>query len=256
VNVYVGKNDIIQEVLYKKFKEQDYIPILPKVFHNLFPNLQFLEVKEAWGHGNEWWKYLEVVEFGQGNRILFKFKRNDWRKMAWGVNRDNIAYTFAGMMIRKFGSALAIACLYPNTIKNLDDAANVMDVIHSLSMLSYKRNGYYEKEIEGFRDKLKEESKKIGFSPKYLSNDKCCEPCDVPEEDEGEGWAELPSNTVKVKGFIPQEIVDEFFAPVAQETMPIIEELDPPVDEPTMDELIQKRNEIMKEWSEKDKKDD
>jgi hypothetical protein len=49
---------------------------------------------------------------------------------------------------------------------------------------------------------------------------------------------------VKVKGFVPQEAI------------PIIEELDPPVDEPTMDELIQKRNEIMKEWSEKDKKDD
>jgi hypothetical protein len=66
------------------------------------------------------------------------------------------------MMIRKFGPALAIACLYPNTIKNLDDAANVMDVIHSLSLLSYKRNGYYEREIEGFRCKIKEESKKIG----------------------------------------------------------------------------------------------
>ena len=162
VNVYVGKNDIMQEVLYKKSKGQDYIPISPKAFHNLFPNLQFLEVKEAWGHGNEWWKYLEVVEFEQGNRILFKFKMDDWRKMAWGVNLDNIAYTFAGMMIRKFGHALAIACLYPDTIKNLDDAANVMDVIHSLSMLSYRRNGYYEKEIESFRNKLKEESKKIG----------------------------------------------------------------------------------------------
>jgi hypothetical protein len=101
-----------------------------------------------------------------------------------------------------------------------------------------------------------EESKKIGFSPKYLSNDKCCEPCDVPEEDEGEGWAELPSNTVKVKGFVTQEIVDAFYAPVAQEARPIVEELDPPVNEPTMDELMQKRNEIMKEWSEKDKKDD
>jgi hypothetical protein len=61
---------------------------------------------------------------------------------------------------------------------------------------------------------------------------------------------------VKVKGFVPQEIVDAFYVPVAQEAMPIVEELDPPVDEPTMDELIQKRNEIMKEWSEKDKKDD
>ena len=101
-----------------------------------------------------------------------------------------------------------------------------------------------------------EESKKIGFALKGSSNDKCCEPCEEEEDDEGEGWAELPSNTVKVKGFVPQEIVDAFYAPVAQENRPIVEELDPSVDEPTMDELIQKRNEIMKEWSEKDKKDD
>ena len=101
-----------------------------------------------------------------------------------------------------------------------------------------------------------EESKKIGFALKGSSNDKCCEPCEAEEDDEGEGWAELPSNTVQVKGFVPQDIVDAFYAPVAQEAMPIVEELDPLVDEPTMDELIQKRNEIMKEWSEKDKKDD
>ena len=170
VNVYVGKNDVMQEVLYKKSKDQDYVPISPKAFHNLFPNLQFLGVKEAWGHGNEWWKYLEIVEFEQGNRILFKFKRNDWRKMAWGVNLDNIAYTFAGEMIRKFGPALAIACLYPNTIKNLDDAATVIDAIHGLSSINYKRHGYYENEIAKHRSNLKQKSEKIESFNAQLEN--------------------------------------------------------------------------------------
>jgi len=162
INCYVGKNDIMQEILFKNSKKSDdFAPISPDVFHKLFSKVDYLDFKDRWGYNYEWWnpKHVEFVELE--NRILFKFKKEDWRKFVWGVNLDIIDSTLAGQILRKFGFALTFACRYPSTIKNLDDAGHAWDVISNLSTLSYKRNGYYEREIDELRMMMKEKLKQI-----------------------------------------------------------------------------------------------
>ena len=161
VNVYVGKEHIMQEILYRKSNNGDYVPISPKAFHNLFPKISFLEIKDTYGFGNIWWKYLEIVEVGEGNRILFKFKKKDWREIVWGVNLDGIVNTFAGLLIGVFGPAIALSCRYPDAIRDLDDSATVVDALRSLSGRSPMRNGYYESQIESLRRRIKENTKRV-----------------------------------------------------------------------------------------------
>ena len=161
VNVYVGKEHIMQEILYRASNSGDYAPISPKAFHNLFPKISFLEIKDTYGFGNVWWKYLEIVEVDEGNRILFKFKKKDWQELVWGVNLDEIYTTFVGLLLSRFGPAIALSCRYPNTIRDLDDSATVVYAIYSLSKINYKRNGYYENQIEDLRGRIKEKTKSI-----------------------------------------------------------------------------------------------
>ena len=152
VNVYIGKTDIMQEILYKSSrKDDDFAPFPPNVFHNLFPdiNFAFLGDNEYWKLGTDWTKFVEFVEMD--DRFLFKFSLQDWRRFIWGVNLNNISYSFVGLLLRRFGGALTFACRYPNTIKELDDVAAVWLAVKDLARLEYKRNGYFEDAIERYR---------------------------------------------------------------------------------------------------------
>ena len=96
-----------------------------------------------------------------------------------------------------------------------------------------------------------EQAKKIGFSTgntlrsRLIERGGDCNPCPIEEdgrveidEDDNEGWGNDPVNEVRGSGVTVRP---------SKEQIP---------EEPTMDELIEHRNKIMKEWAEKDKEDD
>jgi hypothetical protein len=162
VNCYVGKTDVMQEILYKTPHSNlpnDYVPISPIAFLNLFPDLKKLETPGYWYSKTDWWKYIELVEME--GRLLFKFKVEDWRKFTWGVNLNTIDHTFAGFMLRKFGPILGIASKYSDTIKSIEDAAIVWNKIRSLAATKFKRSGYYRDEISELRRKMDEQMRQI-----------------------------------------------------------------------------------------------
>lgn len=162
VNVYVGKDDIMQEILYKLPGKKDpfeFAPMPPKVFHNLFPSKDFVCkdfvcMEDVFWYKRimnsyDWRQMLEVVEVD--GHVLFKFKKQDWIDNLRGVRLDTIEYSLAGLMIRMFGPALGFACQHPDTIKSLDDAAEVIVSVKDLAMHNHRREGYYEGEISRLR---------------------------------------------------------------------------------------------------------
>lgn len=158
VNVYVGKDDIMQEILYKLPGKKDpfeFAPMPPKVFHNLFPSMDFINMKDVFWqrrHTMESYNWCQVLELVETNgHVLFKFKKQDWLYNLYGVRLHTIEYSLAGLMIRMFGPALGLACQYPDTIKSLDDAAKVIVSVKDLAMHNHRRHGYYEGEIARLR---------------------------------------------------------------------------------------------------------
>lgn len=172
LNVYVGKTDVMQEILFNKSNTNaDFAPILPKVFHKLFPDMQIFDSPDFWGHAGKWWSdCIEYVEMD--GRILLRFDLKDWRRFVVGVNLKSIDHTFAALLLRRFGPAISFACRYPDKINDLNDAARVVDAIKELSMLNYKRHGHYESEIERIRLKLKQTAREIEES--NIQFDKTC----------------------------------------------------------------------------------
>ena len=133
VNIYIGKDDIMQEILYKlpgKKGSVEFAPMPSKVFHNLFQSKELVELD---GH------------------VLFKFKKKDWISNLRGVRLDTIEYSLVGLMIKTLGPALGFACQHPDTIKSLDDASAIIVSVKELAMRKPQRNGYYEREIADLR---------------------------------------------------------------------------------------------------------
>ena len=102
VNVYIGKEYIMQEILFNQPKtSEQYVPLSPTMFHNLFGSKEFFKFRDYWTEKNDWGSIVDFEEIE--DRILFKFKVSDWKKKVWGVNLNVIAHTFAGGLLRKFG---------------------------------------------------------------------------------------------------------------------------------------------------------
>jgi SpoVK/Ycf46/Vps4 family AAA+-type ATPase len=109
-----------------------------------------------------------------------------------------------------------------------------------------------------------EESKKIGFS---LVEEKSCHGqesyvnetgAEYIEEDEADlpndDWAKEPSRDVKIRGFVPYEIRNTFVSNNdVPGSNPVVEDLDPILDEPTIDYT---NKAITKELLEEDKEND
>lgn len=162
VNVYIGKESVMQEILYHRPKTLvDYAPISPSVFHTLFPNKDRM-------CGEDWDKFVEFVEMD--GRLLFKFKRSDWNKHTWGVNLDNIEDTFAGQILWKLGPTLTYANLHPETIKTLKDCARLWNAIRAISNMNWKRDGFYDNEIQTIRNKMAEQAKEIAKADERFDN--------------------------------------------------------------------------------------
>ena len=171
MNVYVGKTDLMQEILYKPSQIDGFTPLPPNVFHNLFPDIAFLGSNYDYEYKTGWTDWAKVVKFVEmDGRLLFKFSIKDWKKFIWGVNLNTLPFSLVGLLLRRFGGALTFACRYPNTIKNLDDAATVFDAINALARFKYRRDDYYEKEIARYRSKLKQMSDEIAKSNAQLEN--------------------------------------------------------------------------------------
>lgn len=157
VNIYIGKDDIMQEILYKlpgKKEQVEFAPMPPKVFHNLFPSKDFIYLGDVFWNRSittsyNWFQMLEVVELD--GHVLFKFKKQDWLSNLRGVRLDTIEYSLVGLMIKTLGPALCLTCQHPDTIKSLDDAAEVIVSLKDLAMYNHRRDGYYEREIAGLR---------------------------------------------------------------------------------------------------------
>ena len=157
VNIYIGKDDIMQEILYKlpgKKEPFEFAPMSPKVFHNLFQSKELVcEENTFWNIGimkpHNWYRMLEVVELD--GHVLFKFKKLDWLNHLRGVRLDTIEFSLVGLMIKRLGPALGFACQHPDTIKSLDDAATIIVSVKDLAMYNRQRDGYYESEIAGLR---------------------------------------------------------------------------------------------------------
>jgi hypothetical protein len=153
VNVYIGKEWIMQEILFSQPKETEhYVPISPTVFHSLFTSKELFKFRDYWTEKNDWGSIVEFEEIE--GRILFKFKVSNWKKKVWGINLDVIDHTFAGGLLRKFGPVMIYACIYPDTIKTLDDAASLWSAIRGISNINWKRNGHYEEEVERLRGEM------------------------------------------------------------------------------------------------------
>ena len=102
VNVYIGKEYIMQEILFNQPKtSEQYVPLSPTMFHNLFGSKELFKFRDYWTEKNDWGSIVDFEEIE--DRILFKFKVSDWKKKVWGVNLNVIAHTFAGGLLRKFG---------------------------------------------------------------------------------------------------------------------------------------------------------
>lgn len=169
VNVYISKESVMQEILYYKPKTiSEYAPISPSVFHSLLPNKDDMYSSDYWGRSYKWGKFVEFVEMD--GRILFKFKRSDWNKYAWGVNLHVIEYTFASQILHKLGPTLVYANLHPETIKTLDDCIRLWRVIREISDVNWKRDGYYDNEIQIIRNKMAEQAKEISKADERLDN--------------------------------------------------------------------------------------
>lgn len=157
VNIYIGKNDIMQEILYKlpgKKGSVGFAPIPPKVFHNLFQSKELVCAENTFWNTrimkpHNWYRMLEVVELD--GHVLFKFKKQDWLSNLRGVKLDTIEYSLVGLMIKTLGPALGFACQHPDTIKSLDDVAAIIVSVKDLAMYNSQRDGYYESEIAGLR---------------------------------------------------------------------------------------------------------
>ena len=163
INAYVGKHDIMQEILYKtpnSKHQDDFIPISPVAFRNLLPGLKMFQLNEPWSCvSSDWWQYMEIVEME--GRILFKFNIVDWRRFVWGVTLDTIDRTFAGLLIGKFCPILSVASKYESTIKDIEGAAEVLDAIKGLALTKLKRNGYFETEISSLRSNIEDLTKRM-----------------------------------------------------------------------------------------------
>lgn len=164
VNVYIGKQYIMQEVMYKPITKGsiDFLPFPPKVYHNLFFNMKNMV---DWSYPLDWKPLMEIEEIS--GRIMLKFKISDWRRLVWGVNLSTISKTPWGLLIETFGTALPFSCMYPDTIKTLDDAAEVWSTVTSLARLNHKRNGYFEDEIARYRSWMTDKMRAI---EEYQSN--------------------------------------------------------------------------------------
>ena len=157
VNIYIGKDDIMQEILYKlpgKKGSVGFAPMPPKVFHNLFQSKELVCLEDVfWNRSSitshNWYRMLEVVELD--GHVLFKFKKKDWISNLRGVRLDTIEYSLVGLMIKTLGPALGFACQHPDTIKSLDDASAIIVSVKELAMRKPPRNGYYEREIADLR---------------------------------------------------------------------------------------------------------
>ena len=158
VNIYIGKDDIMQEILYKlpgKKGSVGFAPMPPKVFHNLFQSKELVCIEDTFWNirimkqHNWWYRTLEVVELD--GHVLFKFKKKDWISNLRGVRLDTIEYSLVGLMIKTLGPALGFACQHPDTIKSLDDASAIIVSVKDLAMHKPQRDGYYEREIAELR---------------------------------------------------------------------------------------------------------
>lgn len=160
VNVYIGKEWIMQEILFNQPKEAEhYVPFSPVAFHNLFPSKSLFKFRDYWTEKNDWGSIVEFEEVE--GRILFKFKVSDWKKKVWGVNLDIISHSFAGGLLRKFGPVLIYACTHPDTVKTLKDADTLWRAIQGLSNANWKRDGHYDDEIERHRSKMATAAREI-----------------------------------------------------------------------------------------------
>ena len=160
VNVYIGKEYIMQEILFNQPKtSEQYVPLSPTMFHNLFGSKQLFKFRDYWTEKNDWGSIVDFEEIE--DRILFKFKVSDWKKKVWGVNLNVIAHTFAGGLLRKFGPVMIYACIYPDTIKTWNDANTLWRSIQGLANSNWKRDGHYEEEVEGLRGKMASQMKEI-----------------------------------------------------------------------------------------------
>ena len=169
VNVYIGKEWIMQEILFNQpRKSEHYVPFSPVAFHNLFKSKSFFKFRDYWTEKNDWGSIVEFEEIE--GRILFKFKVSDWKKKVWGVNLDVIAHSFAGGLLRKFGPVLIYACTNPDTVKTLDDADELWRAIQGLSNGNWKRNGYYDVEANKYRNKMADAKREIERGNEHLEN--------------------------------------------------------------------------------------
>ena len=165
VNVYVGKQYIMQEVVYRPVTKGslDFLPFPSRAYRNLFPDMK--KNMMGWSISPDWIPLMEIEEIS--GRIMFKFKTSDWNRLIGGVNLNNISETPWGLLIEKFGFVLPFAGMYPDTIKTLDDAAEVWSAVNGLARFNYKRDGYFEEEIARYRSLMAEKMQAI---EKYQSN--------------------------------------------------------------------------------------
>ena len=159
VNVYVGKQYIMQELVYRPVTKGslDFLPFPPRAYRNLFSDMK--KNMMGWRFSPNWIPLMEIEEIS--GRIMFKVKTSNWNRLICGVNLHNISETPWGLLIEKFGFALPFAGMYSDTIKTLDDAAEVWSAVNDLARLNYKRNGYFEEEIARHRSLMADKMKAI-----------------------------------------------------------------------------------------------
>lgn len=168
VNVYIGTDDVLQEIMFLRPKTaNDWVPVSPVAFRNIFSDAETYNFdKDHWCWFNpKWHDFVEFVE--REGHILFKFTRKDWARLlgCWcgGVNLHNIGESFAGLLIRRFGPyVLTYPSLHPDTLKTMDDCADFKTAAQGISALDWKRrNNYFENEIQRSRNKMADAQKLI-----------------------------------------------------------------------------------------------